>query len=90
MIEFAIVLCIKNIDDLHENKTHPMGPLFNEKNDSMDTKPTDCITNGQSRTSKLKKLSTSQKIDYTSLVMFMVSYAIFNIVYFAHYMNIHE
>ena len=81
MIEFAIVLCIKNINELHENKMQPMGPLFHGKSGLMD---------GESRTSKLKRLSSSQKIDYISLVIFMVFYALFNIAYFAHFMNIHE
>ena len=123
MIEFAIVLCIKNIQDLNANKTHPMGQLFNGKSDLTESnsrnrtlgierkrrnvrrprkprnirnrkfdgiEPTEVIGNGESGTSKLKRLSTCQKFDYVSLVIFIVSYFIFNIAYFIHFMNIHE
>ena len=89
MIEFAIVLCIKNINELHENKVQPMGPLFHGKSGLMELESTGSISKGESRTSKLKRLSSSQKIDYISLVIFMVFYAVFNIAYFAHFMNIH-
>ena len=123
MIEFAIVLCIKNIQDLNANKTHPMGRLFNGKSDLTESysrnrtlgierkrrnarnarksrnvrnrkfdriEPTEVIENGKSGTSKLNRLSTCQKFDYMSLVIFIVSYFIFNIAYFIHFMNIHE
>ena len=89
MIEFAIALCIKNINDLDANKMHPMGPLFNGKSNLVESESTES-NNGESRTSKLKRLSTSQKIDYISLVIFMIFYALFNIGYFCHFMNIHE
>ena len=90
MIEFAIVLCIKNIQDLNANKTHPMGRLFNGKGDLMESNSTEIIENGKSGTSTLKTLSTCQKFDYMSLVIFVLSYFIFNIAYFIHFMNIHE
>ena len=120
MIEFAIVLCIKNIQDLNANKTHPMGQLFNGKSDLTESnsrnrtlgierkrrnvrkprnvrnrkiygiEPAEVIENGKSGTSKLKRLSTCQKFDYMSLVIFMAFYALFNIAYVVHFMNIHE
>ena len=123
MIEFAIVLCIKNIQDLNANETHPMGQLFNGKSDLTESnsrnrtlgierkrrnvrktrkprngrnrkfdgiEPTEVIENMKSGTSKLNRLSTCQKFDYMSLVIFIVSYFIFNIAYFIHFMNIHE
>ena len=90
MIEFAIVLCIKNISDLNANKMHPMGPLFNGKCDLTESESTESINNDESRISKLKRLPTSQKIDDMSLVIFMAFYALFNIAYFVHFMNIHE
>ena len=90
MIEFAIVLCIKNVQDLNANKTHPMGPLFIGKSDLTKSKSTEIIDDGKSGASKLNRLSTCQKFDYISLVIFMVSYFIFNIAYFIHFMNIPE
>ena len=120
MIEFAIVLCIKNIQDLNANKSHTMGRPFNGKSDLTKSnsrnrtlgierkrrnvrkprnvrnrkiygiEPAEVIENGKSGTSKLKRLSTCQKFDYMSLVIFIVSYFIFNIAYFIHFMNIHE
>ena len=123
MIEFAIVLCIKNIQDLNANKTHPTGRLFNGKSDLTESnsrnrtlgierkrrnvrkprkprnvrnrkfdgiEPTEVIENMKSGTSKLNRLSTSQKFDYMSLVIFIVSYFIFNFAYFIHFMKIHE
>ena len=98
MVEFAIVLCIKNIQDLSANKTHHMGRLFHGKRDLTESNSTESIEiivnivdiHGESGTSKLNRLSTCQKFDYMSLVIFMVSYFIFNIAYFIHFMNIYE
>ena len=120
MIEFAIVLCIKNIQDLNANKSHTMGRPFNGKSDLTKSnsrnrtlgierkrrnvrkprnvrnrkidgiEPAEVIENGKSGTSKLKRLSTCQKFDYMSLIIFILSYFIFNIAYFIHFMNIHE
>ena len=90
MIEFAIVLCIKNMKDLNSIKTHPKGPLFDGKIDLMELKSTESIGNGKSRTSKREKLSTPQKIDYISLVIFMMSYVLYSSAYFIRLMNVHE
>ena len=97
MIEFAIVLCIKNIQDLNANKKHTMGRLYGKRDltESNSTEIIEIIVNivdihGESGTSKLNRLSTCQKFDYMSLVIFIVSYFIFNIAYFIHFMNIHD
>ena len=98
MVEFAIVLCIKNIQDLSANKTRHMGHLFDGKRDLTESNSTESIEiivnivdiHGKSGTSKLNRLSTCQKFDYMSLVIFIMSYFIFNIAYFIHFMNIHE
>ena len=120
MIEFAIVLCIKNIQDLNANKSHTMGRPFHAKSDLTKSnsrnrtlgierkrrnvrkprniwnrkfdgiEPTEVMENGKSGTSKLNRLSTCQKFDYMSLIIFILSYFIFNIAYFIHFMNIQE
>ena len=62
--------------------------IWNRKFDGIE--PTEVMENGKSGTSKLNRLSTCQKFDYMSLIIFILSYFIFNIAYFIHFMNIQE
>ena len=86
MIEFAIVLCIKQMNDTNGNKMHNMGCALNETTDLVGFPSTD---NARANVSKIyywKNFSVTQKIDYSSLVLFMGAFIIFNCVYFIHYM----
>ena len=82
MVEFAIVLLIKRLEDLKPQKA-PKGPLFKSKskvegeNSKMFEKEI---------TSQTKKYSLTDKIDFISLIIFMVSYLLFSCIYFAYYM----
>ena len=76
--------------DLNSIKTHPKGPLVNGKTNLMELKSSDNIVSGKSRTSKQEKLSTPQKIDYLSLVIFMVSYILYISAYFTRLGYVHE
>ena len=86
MIEFAIVLCIRQMNDTNGNKMHNMGCALKETTDLVGFPSAD---NSRANVSKIyywKNFSVTQKIDYSSLVLFMASFIIFNCVYFIHYM----
>ena len=86
MIEFAIVLCIKQMNKTDGNRLDTMGCALNETNDLVGFPSTDNASDDVSIISYWKDFSVTQKIDYSSLILFMGSFVIFNIVYFIHYM----
>ena len=84
MVEFAIVLAIKRINDVNLEKT-PEGPFFNLE--SMDKKKKKTRLAGKKKTMLLtKSLSLTDKIDGVSLIIFIASYFLFCFVYFVHYL----
>ena len=86
MIEFAIVLCIKQMNRTDGNKVQTMGCALNETNDLAGFPSTGNARASVSKISYWKDFSVTQKIDYLSLMLFMGSFIIFNCVYFIHYM----
>ena len=86
MIEFAIVLCIKQMNNTGGNRIHTMGCALNETTDLVGFPST---YNARANVLEMyywKNFSVTQKIDYLSLMLFMGSFIIFNCVYFIHYM----
>ena len=98
MIEFAIVLCIKQAhytDENHSTKeTESLlnaanGPLVDGETYSskrMNLEAQNKVNNDELLLFQLKRDSTTQKIDFAAFILFMTLFIIFNSVYFAHYM----
>ena len=82
MVEFAVVLLIKRLDDLNTEKT-PKGPLFMSESKVEGEKRK---TLEKEITPQTKKFSLTDKIDFISLILFMATYLLFSCIYFAHYM----
>ena len=84
MFEFAIVLFIKQIEDINSKQLGiSRGPLFNRPSTINNLEP---LETGENMIPVIKRYSTTQKIDFFALVFFMFMYTMFNTVYFAHYM----
>ena len=90
MFEFAIVLFIKQIEDINTKQVSiSRGPLFNKPDYSsknIDRESNTYLETGENIIPNIKRYSTTQKIDAFALVLFMLMYIMFNTVYFAHYM----
>ena len=99
MVEFAVVLAIKRLNDVNAEDS-PEGPLFDlESKNKKKTrqqmagiKKTMLLTRrfqtiGKKKSMlKAKCISLTDKIDAASLIIFMVSYFLFCFIYFAHYL----
>ena len=85
-VEFAIVLMIKRFDDFSSEKP-PEGPLFHvefKKKEKDVTRLLDILE--KKFIPSRKKKSMTDKVDFVSLIFFMVSYFIFCFGYFVHYL----
>ena len=84
MVEFAIVLMIKRFDDSSSEK--PEGQLFHKASKKeKDVTRLLAILEKKFMPSR-KKYPLTDKVDFISLIIFMISYFIFCFSYFVHYL----